>query len=199
MRMWFLGTLSSLLLAALGAVGQAHAAPAAGSATAFVRGKQAELTRLMKKGGAQEDKLQELIDALLDFEALAKRSLGKHWEAQSDKERARFVSLLRTLVHKNYQANIRRTLDYKVDYEDEAKTSDGVRVSSIAKSRRNKRAPAVTIAYTLHKAAAGWRVHDIITDGASLVRNYRRQFHKLIKKEGWDGLIARMEKKRDAK
>ena len=40
-----------------------------------------------------------------------------------------------------------------------------------------------------------WKVFDIFTDDVSLVRNYKRQFRRVIKDEGWDGLIDRMEKK----
>ena len=44
-------------------------------------------------------------------------------------------------------------------------------------------------------SGADWRVYDIITDGVSLVKNYRRQFRRIIRDEGWDGLIDRMQKK----
>ncbi len=40
-----------------------------------------------------------------------------------------------------------------------------------------------------------WKVFDIFTDEVSLVKNYKRQFRRVIKEEGWSGLIGRMEKK----
>jgi phospholipid transport system substrate-binding protein len=43
-----------------------------------------------------------------------------------------------------------------------------------------------------------WKVYDIFTDDVSLVRNYKRQFRRVIKEEGWKGLIGRMERKLEA-
>jgi ABC-type transporter MlaC component len=42
------------------------------------------------------------------------------------------------------------------------------------------------------------KVFDIFTDVVSLVKNYKRQFRRVIKDEGWGGLIGRMEKKLNA-
>jgi len=36
---------------------------------------------------------------------------------------------------------------------------------------------------------------DIKTDGVGLVDNYREQFNKIVEKDGFDGLIAKMKKK----
>ena len=44
-------------------------------------------------------------------------------------------------------------------------------------------------------AGKDWKVFDIFTDDVSLVKNYKRQFRRVIKEEGWKGLIERMEKK----
>ena len=47
-------------------------------------------------------------------------------------------------------------------------------------------------------AGKEWKVFDIFTDEVSLVKNYKRQFRRVIKEEGWSGLIGRMEKKLNA-
>ena len=39
---------------------------------------------------------------------------------------------------------------------------------------------------------------DVKTDGVGLVENYRTMFNKIIAKDGFDGLIAKMKKKQAA-
>jgi phospholipid transport system substrate-binding protein len=48
--------------------------------------------------------------------------------------------------------------------------------------------------YVLRQDGGTWRAYDVVTDGVGLVENYRAQFNKIIAKEGFDGLIARMQK-----
>ena len=69
---------------------------------------------------------------------------------------------------------------------------DSVIVRTEARSRTNRRAPVVAIDYRLHQLNGNWRVIDISTDGSSLVESYRRQFRRIIRREGWDGLLNRM-------
>ena len=40
-----------------------------------------------------------------------------------------------------------------------------------------------------------WRIEDIITEGSSLVKNYRQQFTRIIKKDGFPELMRRMKAK----
>ena len=47
----------------------------------------------------------------------------------------------------------------------------------------------------MHVVDGKWFVRDIITDGVSLSKNYRYEFHKIMRDEGIDGLIARLETK----
>ncbi len=67
-----------------------------------------------------------------------------------------------------------------------------VTVRTLASSASNRRDPAVSIDYQMMKVGNTWRVFDISTDGVSLVRNYRTQFNRIIERDGWDALIARM-------
>ncbi|MFA9412708.1 MAG: ABC transporter substrate-binding protein, partial [Deltaproteobacteria bacterium] len=63
------------------------------------------------------------------------------------------------------------------------------------KSITKKRQPPVTIDYSMSSADKDWKVFDIFTDEVSLVKNYKRQFRRVIRDEGWSGLIGRMERK----
>jgi phospholipid transport system substrate-binding protein len=141
------------------------------------------------------EELTELLGEFLDYERLAELSLDKEWDKRSKKELDNFVSLLRALVERQYQRNMESTLDYKVTWVGTAPIDEGVMVKSSARSVKKKRQPPITIDYSMSLTGDAWKVFDIFTDEVSLVKNYKRQFRRVIKDEGWKGLIERMEKK----
>ena len=49
--------------------------------------------------------------------------------------------------------------------------------------------PAIPIDYAMEKADSGWKVYDVVIDGASLVTTYRSSFNDQIQKGGIDGLV----------
>lgn len=172
---------------------------AAPSPQTFVKQKHVELTTLLKKpkSSATEKKIQSIFDQLLDYHSLAKQSLGEYWDKRSAAEQKDFENVLERLVRNAYRKNLRKTLDYKISYKGESKAKEGYLVKTVAKSRKNAREEPVSIDYVLHKVGGKWRVYDIVTEGSSLVHNYRSQFRRIIKKKGFDELISRMKKKLD--
>ena len=170
----------------------AFAAPS-GDATRFLKAKQSEVSRYVKQ--SQKDRLKQAMEGMLDYEELSKRSLGDEWNKRKASERKSFVALLRQLVEKNYEDNIRGTLNYSVSYVKEDKKGEDVQVFTLAKSKKSRRSPAVSIDYSLRNVSGRWMIFDIVTDGVSLVENYRQQFKRILKKNGWKGLLERMEKK----
>lgn len=169
----------------------------AAKAERFIRTKHDKVRQVLRKPDTPKraEELTELLGEFLDYERLARLSLDKQWEKQTPRERARFVSLLRQLVERQYQRNMESTLDYEVTWVGTEPIETGVKVKSSARSVSKKRQPPVTIDYSMSPAGDEWKVFDIFTDDVSLVKNYKRQFRRVIADEGWDGLIGRMEKK----
>jgi len=144
------------------------------------------------------EQLTVLLGEFLDYDRLAQLSLDKEWDKRSKNELDKFVSLLRALVERQYQRNMESTLEYNVKWVGTEPIEEGVKVKSSARSVTKKRQPPITIDYSMSPAGKEWKVFDIFTDEVSLVKNYKRQFRRVIKEEGWKGLIDRMEKKLNA-
>ena len=49
--------------------------------------------------------------------------------------------------------------------------------------------PSIPIDYAMEKADGGWKVYDVVIDGASLVTTYRGTFNEQVQKGGIDGLL----------
>lgn len=172
----------------------------AANAEQFIRTKHNKVRAVLRQPDTSKraNELTELLGEFLDYDRLAKLSLDTEWGKRTQKERDHFVSLLRQLVERQYQRNMESTLQYKVSWVGTEPVETGVKVKSSAKSVKKKRQPPVTIDYSMSPAGEEWKVFDIFTDDVSLVKNYKRQFRRVIADEGWNGLIDRMEKKLNA-
>jgi phospholipid transport system substrate-binding protein len=168
---------------------------AASGAEATLKAKQLELIELVKKD--DKAKLDRAFDDILDYSTLAQESLGELWTERSAPERAEFQKLLTELVRAAYRKSIKRTLSYDVEYKGESKIEGGTLVRTVAKSRENSREEPISLDYGMHEVSGRFRIRDIVTDGASLVANYRNQFRRIVKQQGFPELLNRMRKKID--
>jgi len=166
----------------------------AGPATDEVKAKQTALFDLVSTPG-NEKKIAALLDETLDHQAIAEASLGSEWANRTDAEKAQFSDLLKTLVRRSYERNIKKTVSYNVDYTAETEKNGKMVVSTKAVSKSDKRADPLEIDYTLAQKDGKWRIQDIKTDGVSLVSSYRSQFMKIVKKDGFPALIQKMKDK----
>jgi phospholipid transport system substrate-binding protein len=186
------------MLASAADVGVSEAEAA--KAERFIRTKHNKVRQVLRTPDTPKraNQLTDLLGEFLDYDRLARLSLDKEWAKRSPKERDHFVSLLRQLVERQYQRNMESTLAYKVTWVGTEPIETGIKVNSSARSVKKKRQPPITIDYSMSPAGKEWKVFDIFTDEVSLVKNYKRQFRRVIKEEGWSGLIGRMEKKLNA-
>jgi phospholipid transport system substrate-binding protein len=169
------------------------AAAQSGPAGRYLEGRHQEVKRILARGGSNSNpEITRIISSLLDFEGVSRAALGDHWEEHSAQERREFVDLLRTLVERNYQEQLENTQAYEVSYGSERTRGSVVVVETTARSTENRRAPEVSIEYHMKRQGSRWIVEDVVTDGVSMVRNYRSQFDRIIRRDGWDGLMDRM-------
>ena len=182
----------SMLALTFGATGAAFAGPA----TDLVKAKQSVLFDLINKSSPDNDKkVASIFDDMLDYQALAEGSLGTEWAARSDAEKAQFSDLLKQLVRKSYERNLKKIANYDVAYLSEDAVDGGVMVKTKASAKSGSRDEPVEIGFKMGQKAGGWKATDIVTEGVSLVSSYRSQFTKVIKKDGFPALIQKMKDK----
>jgi phospholipid transport system substrate-binding protein len=182
----------SVLALTFAAVGPAFAGPG----TDTVKAKQTTLFDLLRQGTPDaQKKIDAIFDDMIDYAAFAEASLGTEWAPRSDAEKAEFSDLLKQLVRKAYQKNLKKILNYDVNYAGEDPADAGVMVKTQSKSKDNARDEGVEIDFKMVQKNGTWKVQDIVTEGVSTVTSYRSQFTKIIKKDGFRVLIDKMKKK----
>ncbi len=188
---WLLATLAPLATAA-----------AQDGPRTMLEHRHEEVNRVLRQPAANDaarerrsERLRVILNDLLDYQELSRRALGDHWDEHTPAEREQFVNLLRQLVQRNYEGNLERILDFQVSYDRESREGDLTVVHTEARSRTQRRQPPVAIDYAMVQRDGQWRVVDVTTDGVSMVTNYRRQFHRIITRDGWQELITRMQRR----
>ena len=174
--------------------GASHAAKADGP-TAFLKSKDKKLKPLLANTDKNKKKILNTISSMMDFNTLCKDSLGKHWDSRSDSERKDFSDTLRALIEKNLIRRLKDSKDHIITYGEETVSGQTGSVVTVVKAGAGPRADETEIIYKMRKKGKSWIVTDMITDGISLVSNYRDQFNSHITKDGWDGLMKRMKDK----
>ena len=164
----------------------------AGAATDAVKAKQASLFDLIRQGSPDgQKKIDALFDDMLDYQALAEGSLGSAWAARSDAEKAQFTDILKQLVRRAYQRNLKKLLDRDIQYVGEAPSPPWTLVKTVSKAKGGAGEP-FSIDFKLAQKNGAWKVQDIVTEDESLVDSYRGQFVGIIKKDGFPALVQKM-------
>jgi phospholipid transport system substrate-binding protein len=170
----------------------------AGPATDAVKSKQNELFKLLEaeNNDANKKKIAAIFDEMLDYDALAKASMGDQWSNLKAEEKKEFTGLLKQLVTRAYETNLRSVLPFNIAYQAEEKKSDGVLVKTKATHKTDKRADPVHVDFmVVDKGGGKYKVVDIVTEDISLVDSYRSQFVKIYKDKGYFGLTQKMKDK----
>ncbi|HET9626692.1 MAG TPA: ABC transporter substrate-binding protein [Kofleriaceae bacterium] len=186
-------------------------APAAGAkdakggpGTQAVKSANDTIAGLLKQkvaAGSKEEKdlaakVTTSVRNFLDIDQLGKRAMVDNWSKLSKAQQDQFLGLLRELIEDNYVRGLRANLEYQVDYTGESTDKDGnLTVTTKINTKRKGRPYVIAVDYVLIQDAGKWRAWDVKTDGVGLVENYRTMFDKIMDKDGFDGLIAKMKKK----
>jgi phospholipid transport system substrate-binding protein len=134
------------------------------------------------------EKALTLVFNRFDFTEMAKRSLGRHWNALGASERREFVQAFTQKLLNAYGRTVRATGDEKVAYERE--TTDG-KYSSV-ETRVSGSGGETAIGYRLHAVEGQWKVYDVVIENVSIVNNYRAQFDRVIAKSSVQELLQKI-------
>jgi phospholipid transport system substrate-binding protein len=169
----------------------------AASAEDFVKAKQTELMKLVKQGKPDAE-VDKVFDQVLDYRVLAEAALRDHWAERSDTEREEFTGLLSKLVRASYRKNLKKTLGYDIAYKGTEQGKDGEVVRTVATSTKNARQEPLSIDYVVRTQGASQRIVDVVTEGSSMVGNYRSSFNRIMKKGGFTEVLKRMRKRAES-
>ena len=158
-----------------------------------VKERTEALAAVLARAGSPErtEKLAREIEKTLDFEYLAARAFGEHWEVRSQAEQEEFLNLLQRLLEANYSRRLgdhRLESDYRIEYGEPRVRRDRAFVRAVVSHRDRSE----EVVYRLHRDGGEWKIYDVVIDDISLEETYREGYVPIIEEEGWEELISLM-------
>lgn len=151
-------------------------------------------TLLGPKGSEYSDeqraKLKEMINGVIDFEAMAKYALEDTYDTLNTDTQNEFVDLFGTIVR---DQSLNKLDIYRAEVTYKSITLEGgVAMVKTLAELDDIRTP---VDYTMVKEGDKWVITDLILDEVSTAESYNRQFQRIIKKKGFDSLLSTLRKR----
>ena len=174
-----------------------HAALAASSPTEDVRSSVDAILVILQNSelDVQQKRadISKIINKRFDFRAMSQRTLATNWKKTSAEEKKQFTALFSQLIESSYVGKIEAYTNEKVEYPGEkVKGKKAVVETLILTSSAD-----IPVNYKLYQKGDQWLVYDVIIEGVSLISNYRSSYQEIMKDEGFDGLLNKMQAKID--
>jgi len=127
--------------------------------------------------------VRELIMPHMDFNTMSALALGDNWEILNGGKKACLNRGFKNLLVERYADVLLSYRDHDIYYQTAKPIGKKDYVSVIQTLSRPEKKSS-TIEYRMHPYGDSWKVADLLIDDVSLIRNYRKIFHKEIKQEG---------------
>lgn len=196
-----IGQMLSLLLALLILFGLGTGAHAQSDAAGDLRAFYDALLSTMKKGpslGSQGryQALKPVIARTFDLPYMARRAVGPAWTSSSAAEQQDMTEAFGRYITAAYSARFDRFSGQQFRVLDQAPAgADAIVHTQIIRADGT----ATAINYLMHRAGDNWRIADIYLQGTvSELAVRRSEFSAVIRQEGMNGLIARLDRKAQA-
>lgn len=163
---------------------------------ALLEERDADIKRLLDSAAAEDERrsrLMDVINGIIDFDAMGREALGTHWDGLTPAQQSEFVSVFSDIVRRQSVADLdvyRSNIRY-----DEIEVSGSTAVVETVTTYREADTPIV---YEMHTSDGSWMITDIVLDEVSTAEGYARSFQSLIRKRGFDTLMEKLREKRDA-
>jgi phospholipid transport system substrate-binding protein len=140
---------------------------------------------------AKREKIRAVIAERFDFRAMSQSTLATNWKKASQEQQQQFVTLFGELIQNTYIGRVEAYTNERIKYPGEKITSNRAVVDTLILTANAE----IPVSYKLYLKQARWLVYDVNIEGVSLISNYRNSYQEIVRKEGFNGLLAKMEEK----
>ena len=130
---------------------------------------------------------------VIDFDGMAKLTLGKHWRRASASQRTRFTNAYREMLIRSYGKIMLKYAGASIRSGNSVagKRAGYVTVRTVVTPRGG--AP-VAANYDVRKLSGKWKAYNVQVGSVNLITNFRTNFTREVSAKGLEALIARLNK-----
>ena len=132
-----------------------------------------------------------------DFERMTRLAVGRNWSQANDAQKQALIKEFRTLLVRTYSTSLSQYRNQTIDVKP-TKVAAADKEAMVRTAVIQQGGPQIPIDYAMEKVDSGWKVYDVVIDGASLVTTYRGTFNDQIQKGGVDGLVKTLQERNRA-
>ena len=129
-----------------------------------------------------------------DFTRMTRLAVGRNWSQATPEQREALTKEFRTLLVRTYSSSLSQYRNQKIEVKPLA-TAPGDEDVVVRTAVIQEGGPPIPIDYRMEKTKEGWKVYDVVIDGASLVTTYRGSFNDQIQRAGIDGLVKTLQER----
>ena len=130
-----------------------------------------------------------------DFTRMTRLAVGRNWQQATPEQREALTKEFRTLLVRTYSSSLSQYRDQKIQVKP-LQVSPGDEDVVVRTAILQENGPQIPIDYRMEKTKdQGWKVYDVVIDGASLVTTYRGSFNDQIQRGGIDALVKTLQER----
>lgn len=150
----------------------------------------------LQSGNSQ--KVVQLAEAKVlphfDFERMTRLAVGRSWSQATPEQKKALTEAFRTLLVRTYSTSLGQYRNQSIEVKP-LRIGAGDKDATVKTAVIQQGGPQIPIDYAMAKTDSGWKVYDVLIDGASLVTTYRGTFNDQIQKGGIDGLVKTLQER----
>ena len=152
---------------------------------AIIESDPAELYRLV----------DEVILPNIDFKAMSKLVLAKHWRKATPEQQERFMNEFKGMLVRTYTKSlVKYAGNTEILYLKSVSKKEGRFVTVYTEIQQSGKTN-VPVNYSLRRTGGSYLIYDVVIEGLSLVKNYRTSFGQQISETSIDALIDDLARK----
>ena len=165
----------------------------------IIETNNAKIKKLVMESKTDEelkDGVRILMSEFVHFERFGQLCLGKRWKTLTPDQRIVYLDEFKHLLQRTYLRRFKRGREFSLEFREETLYSEKKDRAEVKTTIAAKDVTA-DVDYRFFTEEGAWKAYDIVVDEVSIMRNYRKSFIKVLKKDGFDALIEKMKKKKD--
>lgn len=135
--------------------------------------------------------LQKILSKKFNYQEMSRRTLAHYWKKRTAEEKKEFIDLFGKFFEKSYAEKIENYNGEKTMFIKERVRNNIALVKTIIYQGNDK----IRVDYKLINHGNDWKIYDFIVEGVSLIKNYRTEFNKIIRKTSYQELINKLKDK----
>ncbi|MBE3072309.1 MAG: ABC transporter substrate-binding protein [Acidobacteria bacterium] len=160
-----------------------------------IRASNTRIAQLMRPGHrltpAEEGEILQIVERTSHFPTIAREVIGRRWESVPEPQREAFIAAFSRLIGLTSIEKMGRYRADRFEYAGQQVDGDRGAVRTVA-FYQGKR---VSLDYVMARIDGAWRIIDYSMNGVPSSRNYQKQFARILEKQDFAGLLARLDRR----